>query len=136
MIDNYDDIINLSRPISKRPRMSLEQRAAQFAPFAALTGYDNKVRETARLTSERIEIDEEQKLELNFKLQLIQYKIKEQPKIEITYFIPDKRKQGGKYENIKNNVKKIDNYENKLIMVDGLSISINEIIDIQILNEI
>lgn len=89
MINNYNDIINLSRPVSKRPKMSLEQRSAQFAPFAALTGYDGQVKETARLTNRKIEIDEEQKLELNFKIQLIQSKIKEQPQIEITYFVPD-----------------------------------------------
>jgi len=75
----------------------------------------------------------EQKLELNFKIQLIQSKIKEQPQIEITYFVPDERKEGGKYETIKNSIKKIDEYKNKLIMIDGLSISINEIIDIQVL---
>ena len=92
MINNYNDIINLSRPVSKRPKMSLEQRSAQFAPFAALTGYDGQVKETARLTNRKIEIDEEQKLELNFKIQLIQSKIKEQPQIEITYFVPDERK--------------------------------------------
>ena len=99
MINNYNDIINLSRPVSKRPKMSLEQRSAQFAPFAALTGYDGQVKETARLTNKKTEIDEEQKLELNFKMQLIQSKIKEQPQIEITYFVPDERKEGGKYEN-------------------------------------
>ena len=114
MINNYNDIINLSRPVSKRPKMSLEQRSAQFAPFAALTGYDGQVKATARLTNRKIEIDEEQK-------------------IEITYFVPDERKEGGKYETIKNSIKKIDEYKNKLIMIDGLSISINEIIDIQVL---
>ena len=124
MINNYNDIINLSRPVSKRPKMSLEQRSAQFAPFAALTGYDGQGKETARLTNRKIEIDEEQKLELNFKIQ---------PQIEITYFVPDERKEGGKYETIKNSIKKIDEYKNKLIMIDGLSISINEIIDIQVL---
>ena len=131
MINNYNDIINLSRPVSKRPKMSLEQRSAQFAPFAALTGYDGQVKETARLTNRKIEIDEEQKL--NFKIQLIQSMIKEQPKIEITYFIPDERKEGGKYETIKNSIKKIDEYKNRLIMIDGLSIAMNEIIDIQVL---
>ena len=130
MRNNYNDIINLSRPVSKRPQMSLEQRSAQFAPFAALTGYDGQVKETARLTNRKIELDEEQKLELNFK---IQFKIKEQPQIEITYFVPDERKEGGKYETIKNSIKKIDEYKNKLIMIDGLSIAINEIIDIQVL---
>ena len=132
-MDDYSDIINLSRPVSKRPRMSLEQRSAQFAPFAALTGYEGQVKETARLTNKKIEINEELKEILNKKIQLIQEKIKEQPQIEITYFVPDERKEGGKYETIKNSIKKIDEYKNKLIMIDGLSISINEIIDIQVL---
>mgnify|MGYP000000732599 CR=1 FL=1 len=132
-MDNYSDIINLSRPVSKRPRMTLEQRSAQFAPFAALTGYEGQVKETARLTNKKIEINEELKEILNQKIQLIQKKIKEQPKIEITYFIPDERKEGGKYETIKNSIKKIDEYKNRLIMIDGLSIAMNEIIDIQVL---
>ena len=99
-MDDYSDIINLSRPVSKRPRMTLEQRSAQFAPFAALTGYEGQVKETARLTNKKIEINEELKEILNKKIQLIQKKIKEQPQIEITYFIPDSKKDGGRYETI------------------------------------
>ena len=76
-MNDYSDIINLSRPVSKRPKMTLEQRSAQFAPFAALTGYEGQVKETARLTDKRIEINEELKLLLNLKLQLIQEKINE-----------------------------------------------------------
>lgn len=130
-MDDYKDIINLSRPISKRPKMSLEQRSAQFAPFAALTGYEGQIKETARLTNRRIEIDEEIKLVLNLKIQLIQEKIKEQPEIEITYFIPDFKKEGGRYEVITNAIKKIDTYKNKIIMIDGTTIAIEEIIDVQ-----
>ena len=88
-MDDYSDIINLSRPVSKRPRMSLEQRSAQFAPFAALTGYEGQVKETARLTDKRIELNEELKEILDLKIQLIREKIKEQPDVTITYFIPD-----------------------------------------------
>lgn len=128
---DYSDIINLSRPVSKRPKMSLEQRSAQFAAFAALTGYDGQVKETARTTSKRIEIDEEIKLVLNLKLQLIQDKIKEQPRIEITYFIPDFKKDGGRYDTICNVIKKIDMYKNEIIMLDDTRIGIEEIIDIQ-----
>ena len=111
-MDNYSDIINLSRPVSKRPRMSLEQRSAQFAPFAALTGYKGQVKETARLTNKEIEINEELKEILNNKIQLIQKKIKEQPQIEITYFIPDSKKDGGRYETVTNSVKKIHPFLN------------------------
>lgn len=130
-MDNYSDIINLSRPVSKRPRMSLEQRSAQFAPFAALTGYKCQVKETARLTNKKIEINEELKEILNKKIQLIQKKIKEQPQIEITYFIPDSKKDGGKYEIICNTIQKIDMYTNEFVMLDGTRININDIIDIQ-----
>ncbi len=130
-MDNYSDIINLSRPVSKRPRMTLEQRSAQFAPFAALTGYEGQVKETARLTNKKIEINEELKEILNQKIQLIQKKIKEQPKIEITYFIPDFKKDGGRYETICNIIQKIDIYTNEIIMLDGTRIDIDDIIDIQ-----
>jgi len=130
-MDNYSDIINLSGPVSKRPRMSLEQRSAQFAPFAALTGYEGQVKETARLTNKKIEINEELKEILNKKIQLIQKKIKEQPQIEITYFIPDSKKDGGKYEIICNTIQKIDMYTNEFVMLDGTRININDIIDIQ-----
>ena len=129
-MNDYSDIINLSRPVSKRPRMTLEQRSAQFAPFAALTGYEGQVKETARLTNKRIEINEELKEILNQKIQLIQKKIKEQPQIEITYFIPDSKKDGGKYETVTNSVKKIDTYKNEIILIDGTTIAIDEIIDI------
>lgn len=129
-MDNYSDIINLSRPVSKRPRMSLEQRSAQFAPFAALTGYEGQVKETARLTNKKIEINEELKEILNKKIQLIQKKIKEQPQIEITYFIPDSKKDGGKYETVTNSVKKIDTYKGEIILIDGTTIAIDEIINI------
>lgn len=129
-MDNYSDIINLSRPVSKRPRMSLEQRSAQFAPFAALTGYEGQVKETARLTDKRIELNEELKEILDLKIQLIQEKIKEQPDVTITYFIPDDKKQGGKYKTVTNSVKKIDTYKNEIILIDGTTIAIDEIIDI------
>lgn len=130
-MDDYSDIINLSRPVSKRPRMSLEQRSAQFAPFAALTGYEGQVKETARLTNKKIEINEELKEILNKKIQLIQKKIKEQPQIEITYFIPDLKKEGGRYETICNAIQKIDMYTNEIVMLDGTRIDIDDIIDIQ-----
>jgi hypothetical protein len=130
-MDDYSDIINLSRPVSKRPRMSLEQRSAQFAPFAALTGYEGQVKETARLTDKKIELNEELKEILDSKIQLIREKIKEQPQIEITYFIPDSKKDGGRYETICNAIQKIDMYVNEIIMLDGTRIDIEEIINIQ-----
>ena len=127
---NYDDLINLKRPISKHPKMSLYQRSAQFAPFAALTGYEGQVKETARLTDRRIELDEEMKLILDLKIQVIKEMLSDNPEVEITYFIPDTRKDGGKYETIINNVKKIDSYNEHIIMQNNLKIEIKEIINI------
>ena len=131
MSNKYDDIINLSHHVSnKHPQMTLEARAAQFAPFAALTGYDGQVKETARLTDKRIELDEEVKLILDMKIQVIQEMLSNRPKVEITYFIPDTKKDGGKYETIVNNVKKIDNYNGQIIMQNDLIIDIKDIVDI------
>lgn len=130
-MNKYEDIINLSRPISKHPKMTLYQRSAQFAPFSALTGYEGQVKETARQTYKKIELDEEIKLKLNLKIQIIQEMLHNNPEIEIKYYVPDKIKDGGKYETIKNKVKKIDNYNQAIIMQDDLKIDINEIIDIK-----
>ena len=115
--DNYEDIINLPHHTSKKhPRMSLEARSAQFAPFAALTGYDEVLIETARLTNERIEIDETIKVIIDSKLQIIKEHIKEMPLITFMYFVPDSKKDGGKYVTVTGNVKKIDEYRNVLIL--------------------
>ena len=130
-MNKYEYIINLSRPISKHPKMTLYQRSAQFAPFSALTGYEGQVKETARQTYKKIELDEEIKLKLDLKIQIIQEMLHNNPEIEITYYVPDKIKDGGKYETIKNKVKKIDNYNQAIIMQDELKIDINEIIDIK-----
>lgn len=127
----YDEIINLSRPKSKHPQMTLEQRSAQFAPFAALTGYEGQIKETARLTDKRLELDEEAKSILDTKIQIIKEKIAQQPQIEITYFVPDNKKDGGRYETVNSIIKKIDEYYNKIIMNNGINIDIGEIIDIQ-----
>lgn len=127
----YDDIINLPHYVSKKhPRMLLEARSAQFAPFAALTGYDETIRETARLTNQKIEISEELKQVLDEKLLLIRNNIHTKPNIEVTYFIPDNKKDGGKYVTIKGKVLKVDEYRQKIIFENKTEISISEIIDI------
>ena len=129
--DNYEDIINLPHHTSKKhPRMSLEARSAQFAPFAALTGYDEVLIETARLTNERIEIDETIKVIIDTKLQIIKEHIKEMPLITFMYFVPDTKKDGGKYVTITGNVKKIEEYRNVLVLDNKIEIPIDEIIDI------
>ena len=132
-IGKYDDIINLPHHVSKKhPQMSIDARSAQFAPFAALTGYNDAVKETARLTSERIELDEEQKIILDSKLQIIQKELQIKPKVIFTYFIADSRKDGGKYITVTGNVKKIDEYKQIIILEDKNEIPISEIIDINI----
>ena len=132
-IDNYEDIINLPHHISKKyPRMSLEARSAQFAPYAALTGYDEVLAETARITNARIEIDENLKTIIDSKLQIIRENIKNKPQISVVYFVPDLKKNGGKYVTVNGNVKKIDEYRNVLVLDDNTEIEIEEIIDIML----
>lgn len=127
----YDDIIYLSHNISiKHPRMTVEQRSVQFAPFAALTGYDGQVTETARLTDDKLDINDDAKFILNLKMEILKKNINAKPKIEITYFIKDSRKSGGKYVKCENTVKGIDDYRKVLKMIDGTTIPIDDIIDI------
>ena len=124
----YDDIIDLSRPVSQtHPPMSIENRAAQFLPFAALTGYDAAIQETARLTDRRLELDEDEKLMLSGKLQLIQDTIKTRPLVKVTYFVPDIRKEGGAYVVAAGCVKKVDAVERQIVMTDGRTIPIDEV---------
>ena len=128
----YADIINLPHhELTTRQRMPRINRAASFAPFAALTGYDDAVRETARLTSERIELDEGTKEILNNKLRIALDKAGEQPEISITYFLPDKKKSGGAYVTVKAVIKRIDEYERLVILTDKSTIPIDDIYEIE-----
>ena len=128
---NYEDIINLPHHTSsKRPRMSMIDRAAQFSPFAALTGYDAAIKETGRLTDERIELDEAELDVLNTKFQSLVDKLGEEPKVDVLYFLPDQRKSGGAYHTVSGVVKKLDLYERVLIMKDGPSIPMDDVRDI------
>ena len=132
MNGTYDDIINLPHHVSvTRPQMSVSDRAAQFSPFAALTGYDAAIKETARLTDERVKLDEYMKDVLSERLQILADRIREQhPEIVITYFQPDAKKEGGAYVTAVGTVKKIDEYERIVVMTDGTLIPIDEIISI------
>lgn len=131
MADNYQDIINNPHHISKtRKRMAQIDRAAQFAPFAALTGYGAAISETARLTDMQTELDERAKETLNIKLNLIKEHIKEHPTVTITYFVPDSKKDGGAYVDHIGNVRVIDEYTQAVIMTDRTTILIDEICDI------
>lgn len=124
----YEDIVNLPPHISKRhPQPSMMDRAARFAPFAAITGYEEMVLEEARVTEERIDLDEGALLLLNEKLNMIQEFLDEEPEVTITYFEPDKRKSGGAYVSVTGTVKRIDEYEHLVIMDDGKKIRISEI---------
>lgn len=129
---DYDDIIHLPHHVSStHPQMSLSDRAAQFAPFAALTAHGAAIRETARLTDARIELDENEKAILDERLRMVRETRSEQPEITITYFQPDHRKDGGKYVTVTGSVKKFDMYGHAVLMNDGLRISFREIYKIE-----
>ena len=128
--DNYDDIINLPHHVSQNHRpMPIEARAAQFAPFSALTGYSDALKEKARLTEQKIEIDDELKELLDGKLKIIN-DIKQNPEISFTYFIPDNKKTGGKYITTKGIVKKVNMIKQHILLIDNPKIPINDIIHI------
>ena len=123
--NSYDDIINLPHPVSKNhPQMPFRDRAAQFAPFAALTGHDAAIKETARLTDERLELSEEV-------INIIRNNIGIEQNVSITYFIPDAKKAGGSYVMCSGIVKKVDEYEHTIIMTDQTVIPIERISDIK-----
>ena len=127
----YEDMIYLEHHVSKNhPQMSIHDRAAQFSPFAALTGHGEAIAETARLTDRKIELDDYEKLKLDEKLEILQARIREIPEVSITYFCPDTKKDGGSYLTIHNGLKKIDSVERMLVMVDDTKIKMEDILDI------
>lgn len=128
----YEDIVNLPPHISKKhPQPTMMDRAARFAPFAAITGYEEMVLEEARVTEERIDLDEGTLSLLNEKLNMIQEFLDEEPEVTITYFEPDKKKYGGAYVSIAGVVKRIDEYEHLVILTDGKKILIEDIYAIE-----
>ena len=125
---NYDDIIHLPHHRSKKHApMPIIDRAAQFSPFAALTGHDAAIKETARLTDRKIELDEYEIANLDEKLQQIKEKLPMNPEITVTYFQPDVRKDGGEYRTISGKVKKMDEYAKSIIMENGIRLPIEDI---------
>ena len=131
---DYFEILSREHPTSKKhPRMSRMNRAAQFAPFAALTGYEESIEETARLTDRKIELSEYEIEELNTKLSFIQEHIKECPEVTITYFQPDERKEGGKYITVTGKVRRIDEANKFVILENGEIIFINKLVEILLL---
>ena len=130
---DYSDIIDYPHHVSRtHPQMSMHDRAAQFSPFAALTGFDAAVAEEARVTDRRIELEEDERQRLNERLRFLSEHIEEQPEVSITYFVPDERKDGGAYVTKIGALKKIDEYEHVLIMTDGVRIPIREIIEVSL----
>ena len=131
MTARYDDIMNLPHPdSSKHPRMAALGRAAQFAPFAALTGYEGTIRETARLTDAKAELDEDKIAALDMKLHFLTDHLAECPEVSVTYFKPDSRKQGGAYQTMTGTVKKMDAFEKTILMAEGTLIPIADIFEI------
>ena len=131
MTNKYDDIIHLPHHVSKtRPQMSIHDRAAQFAPFAALTGHSAAIKETERLTEGQVELDESEIALINEKLRIICEKISEHPEIIVTYFVPDEKKSGGKYITLEGTVKKMDVYRKELVLMDETRIELSDIVEI------
>ncbi|MGN0982919.1 MAG: hypothetical protein ACI4O0_08525 [Candidatus Limivicinus sp.] len=128
----YDDILSLPHPVSAtHPPMPLIDRAAQFAPFAALTGYEAAVLEAARLTETRPELDENRKEELNACLQILKACGQDRPQAEICYFKPDERKSGGACVTVAGTVKKVDDFTGRVTMADGTVIPMEDILNIK-----
>ncbi len=130
--DRYRDIIGLPHHRSDQfPHMPLAQRAAQFSPFAALRGYEDEIEETKRSTEARRDPDETDAEELNGKLLSLKARLNERPRIKVVYFQADERKEGGAYITFEGDLKKIDEYAERLIMSDGITISFGDIVKIE-----
>ena len=127
----YDDIIDLPRPKSAHEPMPMSDRAAQFSPFAALTGYEDAIDETARLTDARVELGESAVEELERKLIDLAARISERPEISVTYFVPDGRKEGGAYVTRTGKLKRIDELGRELVFADGAKIAVGDIISVE-----
>ena len=124
----YDDLLDLPHHVSvTHPHMSLYDRAAQFAPFKALTGYEDDVEETARLTDRRVELNADSIARLDARLRLLEERLADAPTVSVTYFLPDERKEGGSYETVTGVVKKIDGVRRVVILRDGLQIPIGDV---------
>ena len=130
MMDKYKDIIDCPRPLSAKPKMSLNDRAAQFAPFAALIGFDDTIEETNRLTTPKHELTEEEQNVLDAKMRILIANIHVLPTVDITYFIKDKYKSGGAYVTARGVVNKIDTFKRVLSLYDGTVISLDDLVAI------
>lgn len=129
----YDDIIYLERPKSKHPKLTMEQRAAQFAPFSALNGFADKINESGRYTDTKRILTDEEKLIINDKLNIIDNN--KLCLVKIRYFVKDSKKSGGKYVEIVSRVRKLDKYKCEVVLEDKTIIPIDDIINIEVINE-
>ena len=130
--EDYSDIINLPHHVSRNhPPMPMMNRAAQFAPFAALTGYEAVIQETGRLTDDFIELSDDDKERLNQKIAELLERIEDNPSVTITYFKPDSRKAGGSYSTVSGCLKGVDDIQQLLLLEDGTAIPFNSINDIR-----
>ena len=128
----YGDILNMPHHVSAtRPQMPMSDRAAQFSPFAALTGYDAAIKETGRLTDTKIELDDEELHSLNLKFQFLVEHLEDEPEVAVTYFKADERKTGGAYLEATGIVKKLDDFERLITMQDGTKIPMDDILTIE-----
>ena len=132
MSGKYDDIIGLPHPTSsKHPRMPISERAAIFSPFAALSGHSAALAETARLTDQKIELDEDTKAELDRKQAILREHLTEQPEITVTWFQPDERKDGGAYVTVTGRLRKIDEAERALVLLDGTRVPLEHVMELE-----
>lgn len=131
-VNNYDDIINFPHHVSEtRPRMSQRDRAAQFSPFAALSGYDSEIKETARLTDKKLELDDYAISRIDSYLQILIDNAQERPTISITFFKADERKSGGTYVTVSGDFRRIDESNRTVVLTDGTIILIEDIYAIE-----
>lgn len=130
-ISDYEDIIDLPRPVSKKHSpMPLIKRAAQFLPFAALSGFEGEIAEAARLTEEPPELGEDALAALDEQLALLRQRLPDQPEITLTRFVPDERKTGGRYEQVTGRVRRMDEPGRALILSDGTKIDLDTIVEL------
>ena len=132
MNEKYEDMLYLEPPISKIHRkMSISERAAQFMPFAALTGYEDLIREFSRITQKRIELSETEIEELKNNLEILRVHEKEKPMIKVMYFLHDLKKKGGSYQTVEKHLHRIDDIEKKIIFKDRTTIQFDDIISVE-----
>ena len=128
----YGDMLYMTYPFqTDRPRMNRADRAAQFSPFAALTGYDAAIKETGRLTDEKVNLSEEEKEALDRKQQILMEWLGDYPALTITFFVPDEKKSGGAYMTKSGNLKKIDVFERVMLLTDGTKIPLDDVVEIE-----